>query len=394
MLASFKTSLFFLMALLLVGSMACSSGKMIKRPPQIASFAENQFFVLDFEKQLLSLKNVESRFFTTFPHDEPTGGQVVYDRRQWVNQGMIRLRKGDGLYLYLKSRGEGQDFDSFRLTSKSFYNLNEQTPGILFVFKGKLPSGKGIWPAWWLNGSREKEWIYAGRENFPDDEELDKYSGIGHFYNTSSPVNGTDWPSAGELDIIETINGDNIVHNTLHTCPQMCDAIWNGGETVINCANARDDDPNAGCSGKPYQLDEPRGTFACLWEENRIRFYYWSPEEDVREMGGPLSEHPDPTGWDKKFLKNTVILLDSGTPCEDSLHQQWQCRNCAEANLCRFVNMKMIFNTTLCGKWAGSRFNDSDNPTAHCNAWIRGEGRQLIDGQFLKIEYVGVRPIE
>ena len=107
---------------------------------------------------------------------------------------------------------------------------------------------------------------------------------MGQFYNTPSPVNCTDWPAAGEVDIIETINGDNIIHNTIDTRPQMCNSEWNDDGIIINCANATHTDPNSGCSGKSYPVNSPEGTFACLWESNSIRYYYWEPEADVRAV--------------------------------------------------------------------------------------------------------------
>ena len=148
-------------------------------------------------------------------------------------------------------------------TTKAFYNLNEETKKILFVYKGSLPSEKGMWPAWWLNGSKEDTWTYQDSVPALADEALNRYSGKGNYYDTPSAVNNTDWPGAGEIDIIENVNGDDLVHNTLHTCPQMCDSEWNGDGVMINCANAKTNDVNPGCSGKTYDVEELAGTF-CL----------------------------------------------------------------------------------------------------------------------------------
>jgi len=223
---------------------------------------DNHFFVLDFENNQYDFSEVQKYFFTTYPHNDPTQGNVIYDRVKWVNDDMIKLTEYDALYGFIKSRNDSLGFDSFRFTSKPYYNLNDKINKILFVFKGKLPSEKGVWPAWWLNGSRQDEWLYKGKDNLTLNESLDKYSGIGHFYDTPSPVNCTDWPSAGEVDIIETINGNNIIHNTIHTCPQMCDSEWNGDGVIINCANATLTDPNSGCSGRTYEFNSPEVTFA------------------------------------------------------------------------------------------------------------------------------------
>ena len=351
---------------------------------------ENRFFTLDFEKDINEMKQVENHFFTTFPHDDPTQGDVVYDRKEWINKDMIMLEEGDGLYLYVKDRKNDDKFDSFRLTSKAYYNLSKQTRRILFVFKGKLPSAKGVWPAWWLNGSYQDTWTYISSGYIETDSGLDKYSGKGHFYDTPSAVNTTDWPGGGEIDIIETINGDNIIHNTIHTCPQMCDSEWNEDGNIINCANAKDGDPNSGCSGKPYQTISPEGTFACLWEQNTIRFFYWKPDENVRGEGGPLSKNPEPDSWNKKNLKNEVRLLETDTECNSELHQEWQCESCNSYNSCVFKNLKVIFNVTLCGKWAGEKFDDTENSLNNCKAYIIGEGKDAINNQFFKVEYISV----
>jgi len=351
---------------------------------------ENHFFTLDFENNHYDFSEVEKYFFTTFPHNDPTLGDVVYDRMKWVNKDMIKLSNYDGLYGFIKNRNDTLGFDSFRFTSKPYYNLNDDVQKILFVFKGKFPSEKGVWPAWWLNGSRQEEWLYKKINDSISNESLDKYSGVGQFYNTPSPVNCTDWPAAGEVDIIETINGNNIIHNTIHTCPQMCDSEWNEDGVIINCANATLSDPNSGCSGKSYKVNSPEGTFACLWENNSIGFYYWEPEADVKSDGGPLSKSPKPETWSRSFLKNHVRLLETSTECDDENHKEWQCETCEGMNRCEFKNLKMIFNITLCGIWAGYQFDETNNSLNNCKEYVFDEGIKLIDNQFIKIEYISV----
>jgi len=309
---------------------------------------------------------------------------------KWSHDNIINLKSNDGLYSYVKFRDDSLGFDSFRFTTKSFYNVNEETKKILFVFKGKLPSANGIWPAWWLNGSNEDMWTY--RDSIPaiTDESLQRYSNVGNFYDTPSSVNVTDWPSGGEIDIIENINGENIIHNTIHTCPQMCDSEWNDDGVIINCANAQPNDVNPGCSGKKYKVSVLEGTFACLWEQEAIRFYYWEPGSDVKADRGPLSPNPNPSSWKFENLKNSVILLETDSECADELHQSWQCDNCSETNECRFQNMKMIFNVTLCGVWAGNTFDTTKNAFNNCIDFIRSDGKEDINNKFMKIEYVSV----
>ena len=355
---------------------------------------ENYFFTLDFNNQKYDFSEVEKYFFTTFPHNDPTLGDVIYDRMKWVNKDMIKLSNYDGFYGFIKNRNDTLGFDSFRFTSKPYYNLNDDVKKILFVFKGTFPSEKGVWPAWWLNGSRQDEWLYKENIHSSLDENLDEYSDVGQFYNTPSPVNCTDWPAAGEVDIIETINGNNIIHNTIHTCPQMCDSEWNDDGVIINCANATATDPNSGCSGKSYQVSSPEGTFACLWENNSIRFYYWEPDSDVRSDGGPLSKSPKPENWSESFLKNHVRFLETKTKCDANTHQDWQCENCEGKNKCEFVNLKMIFNITLCGKWAGDEFDETESSLKNCKEYVITEGKESINNQFIKIEYVAVKKLD
>jgi hypothetical protein len=216
--------------------------------------------------------------------------------------------------------------------------------------------------------------------------------GKGQFYNTPTYVNNTDWPAYGEVDIIENINGEKEVHNVIHTCPQMCDSEWNGDGRIINCANARPGDFNKGCSGRTYEVDSLAGTFACIWSKNELDYYYWPTGSSVRKQGGPLSDVPDPSTWDLA-LKNRVKLLESDVKCEEESHQEWQCNICAGSDRCEFKNLKMIFNVTLCGAWAGNYFDDSPDALNNCKEYILGEGREAIDGQFMKIEYVAARSL-
>lgn len=369
---------------------ACDSNTALKSITQENKNFENQFFSLDFTEQNLDIEDFKEHFFTTFPHDDPTLGKAVYNEAKWLNKNIIQVKQGKGLYAFLKLREDSLGFDSFRFTTKSFYNLSEDTDKILFVFKGVLPSAKGIWPAWWLNGSNENEWTYRDTTPAVNNELLNRYTGIGNYYDTPSPVNATDWPSGGEIDIIENINGEKYIHNTIHTCPQMCDSEWNNDGIILNCANANANDVNPGCSGRKYIIEKLEGTFACVWEKEMINFYYWSPEFNVKDNGGPLSSAPNPKLWDNNYLMNSVRLFNSNSECIDSLHQSWQCENCSEINECKFQNLKMIFNTTLCGVWAGNKFDSTSNSISNCEEYIKSEGKDKINGKFMKIEYVSV----
>jgi hypothetical protein len=351
----------------------------------------NLFFTLDLEKKNISMDDFQNWFFSNFPHEDPTHGTVVYDQSKWLHKDIFSMEEKNGLFAFLRYRDDSLGFDSYRLTSKSFFNLDEQTKKILFVFKGSFPTAEGMWPAWWLNGSDEDNWTYRNPSASTTDSALVKYSGVGQFFNTPTTVNNTDWPAYGEIDIIENINDDGLVFNVIHTCPQMCDSEWNNDGQIINCANARPGDFNKGCNGKPYEIDTLAGTFACLWSQSRIDYYYWKPGTDVRKKGGPLSEDPVPDSWDKAALKNTVSLMETDVKCEAETHQDWQCTICKDSDQCEFKNLKMIFNVTLCGAWAGEEFDNTPNALENCRTFILGEGKDNIDGRFMKIEYVSAR---
>ena len=113
----------------------------------------------------------------------------------------------------------------------------------------------------------------------------------------------------------------------------------------------------------------------------------------MSSAGGPLSASPDPDSWTGDELKNYAELKDGTVQCSDEAHQPWQCTNCSESQSCSFDNLKMIFNITTCGKWAGNKFDDSDEALKNCRKFIRNEGRAAIDGQAIRIEYVSVREL-
>ena len=50
----------------------------------------------------------------------------------------------------------------------------------------------------------------------------------------------------------------------------------------------------------------------------------------------------------------------------------------------------MIFNITLCGIWAGYEFDETNNSLINCKEYVLGKGKESIDNQYIKIEYVSV----
>jgi len=118
----------------------------------------------------------------------------------------------------VKEKIINNEYTSARIITKTAFKF---TNGYIKA-RIKLPKGKGIWPAFWMLGSN-----------------IDEVS----------------WPKCGEIDIIEAINDDDVIYNTLHWFDDGTQghAEYGKSYSVVN----RDD-------FHIYEL---------LWDENSIAVY-------------------------------------------------------------------------------------------------------------------------
>ncbi|MFN3334066.1 MAG: family 16 glycosylhydrolase, partial [Caldilinea sp.] len=149
------------------------------------------------------------------------------------------LRIEDGV-LVIEAREE--DYRGSRYTSARIKTQYRHT----FQFgrieaRMKLPTGKGIWPAFWMLG-----------EDMPT---------VG-------------WPRAGEIDIMENIGDPHTIHGTVHG------PGYSGGSGVGRAYTARD-----------KALDQDFHTYAVEWAPGEIRWYL----DDV--LFNTITEADVPGAW-------------------------------------------------------------------------------------------------
>lgn len=100
------------------------------------------------------------------------------NERQFYTNENHEVTKGK---LIINAKKEGDKYTSTRITTKG----KKEFKYGYFEAKAKLPTGKGIWPAFWMLGSN---------------------------------INEVGWPKCGEIDILEYVGKEsNIVFNSLHT---------------------------------------------------------------------------------------------------------------------------------------------------------------------------------
>jgi len=140
------------------------------------------------------------------------------DRKEnaYVKDGVLHIRAQKEDY-------EGQKYTSARMLTKGKFAFKYGTVEARIA----LPTGKGIWPAFWMLG-----------ENFDT---------VG-------------WPACGEIDIIEAVNTENKIYGTNH---------WaNGAEYATygnNTGNYRD---------QKFELDITQfHTYKFTWDEKYIRMF-------------------------------------------------------------------------------------------------------------------------
>lgn len=134
----------------------------------------------------------------------------------YVKDGVLHIRAQ-------KENYEGQKYTSARMITKGKFAFKYGTVEARIA----LPTGKGIWPAFWMLG-----------------QNIDEVS----------------WPACGEIDIIETINDENIVYGTHH---------WQYNGNHANYGNNTKD-----YYGTSKELDITQfHTYKMVWNEKLIAMY-------------------------------------------------------------------------------------------------------------------------
>lgn len=247
--------------------------------------------------------------FDFFTGPDPTNGHVKYVSKDEANSSSLAGLMFGGnatgaIYLGVDSTTiTPQGRPSIRAISSDTYNH-----ALVIVDILHMPGGIcGTWPAFWMLGST------------------------------------SDWPYAGEIDIVEGANEQPVNVMTLHTDAGVvvgnCTANMAGTLVTPNCdANAPDQKRNAGCQVADHEYDVSFGSafnenlggvYAMEYTSQAIKIWFFPrgmTPEDV------TAGTPDPSLWQ---LPNALF---AGDDLDLDNH---------------FDELQLIFDTTFCGDWAG-----------------------------------------
>jgi len=185
------------------------------------------------------------------------------------------------------------------------------TGGLVIMDSVHMPTGCGTWPAFWTNGPT--------------------------------------WPQTGEIDIVEGVNDYTNNQATVHTnsgCELPTSNVTTlgiSGSVVggTNCAAL--ETGNQGCGIQASQSnsfgaafnDNGGGVYAMLWDNTGIKVYFFTRNSIPTDI---TAKAPIPERW--------------GTPSAF-----WPASTCSPFQF--FQNHAAIFDTTLCGDWAGGVWTSS-----------------------------------
>ncbi|KAJ7596767.1 glycoside hydrolase family 16 protein [Mycena floridula] len=259
-------------------------------------------------------KHAGNTFFddwTFWTDPDPTHGTVDYiDESDARSAGLLEVNSdGNAIMRVETTPTVANNRKSIRITTKDSYN------GGLFILDAvHMPTGCAVWPAFWSNGPN--------------------------------------WPIGGEIDIVEGVNDYTNNQATIHTNPgcvlQTSDpSALNITGTIVggtNCAAA--ESQNQGCGarspssvsfGAPFN-NNGGGVYAMKWDTSGIAVFFFPRGSVPADI---TAENPLPGGWGKPMARYPAAGCD---PFKF------------------FFDNVVIFDTTLCGDWAGGVWSDSGIP--------------------------------
>jgi len=257
-------------------------------------------------------------FLSAWSHEsisDPTGGRVNYVDQATALSDNLTYASGDTLIMraddttVLSSDGPGRN--SVRLKSNAQYNYHT----VVFDIR-HMPQGCATWPAAW-------------------------------------ETNDSDWPDAGEVDIIEGVN--DVTPNTisLHvgsTCSMPTSRAETGTPGSNNCDVNTDGNSGCGVSNPTSNSYGPDfnsaggGWYAMERTSTEVNVWFWSrTDSSVPSDLSSGASSIDTSNW------GTPVGYFPNTDCDiDSV----------------FAANNIIFDLTFCGSWAGisSVYSDAGCP--------------------------------
>ncbi|KAL9027783.1 MAG: hypothetical protein Q9196_003746 [Gyalolechia fulgens] len=226
--------------------------------------------------------------------DDLTHGYVNYvDQSTAQSSGLIDSNNGATILRVDSTNvASGRGRNSVRLTSKASYNH-----ALIVLHLAHMPGNAcGMWPAFWTTGPN--------------------------------------WPSSGEIDIIEGVNMQSQNQVTMHTS-EGCSLAGSSCLAQEGCS--------LGDSGKFGDGFNPGngGMYAMEWTSNGIFVWNFDRGQEPQDI---LGESPDPQGWG-----NPTASFQGGSSCDIDQH---------------FKDHQIIFDTTFCGDWAGREWSQDKTCSA------------------------------
>jgi len=275
-------------------------------------------------------------FFTS---PDPTHGIVDFvDENTARSNGLLEVNaQGNAVMRVETTETVSGNRKSVRISTQSQFN-----GGLVIMDSVHMPTGCGTWPAFWSNGP-----------NWPDGGEIDIVEGVHDYTNNQATIHtdvGCTLPTSSSNKL--AISG-NVIGGT------DCAALTTGNQGCGIRASTNNS------FGAGFNANGG-GVYAMKWDTTGIAVYFFS-------RGSVPAD------------------ISAGTPQPDSwglAQARWPAASCAPFQF--FNNHQAIFDTTLCGDWAGAVWGVAGIPGQEqscaqrtgfstCEAFVRANGSAMSE---------------
>ncbi|KAF9470525.1 hypothetical protein BDN70DRAFT_888989 [Pholiota conissans] len=274
-----------------------------------------------------------------FTGGDPTNGIVTYvDQNTASSSGLLEVNsQGHAIMRVETTPVVSGNRKSVRITTQRQFN-----GGLVIMDSIHMPTGCGVWPAFWTNGPN--------------------------------------WPVTGEIDIVEGVHDYTNNQATVHTnvgctlASSNADTLSISGTVIGGTDCAALTTGNQGCGIRASTSNSfgagfnsnGGGVFAMKWDTSGIAVYFFPANAVPSDI---TAETPQPDSW-------------------GAAQARWPATSCDPFKF--FIDHSAIFDTTLCGDWAGGVWNVAGIPgqaqscaqrtgVSTCQAYVQNNGAALAE---------------